>query len=111
MIKVCPSSPDARWRLGCPVSIAMPPLLASWASQHLSSCPDNTGGGELRGGQRLYGIERLAHYMMSPRPHPEQKFSLSGHDALELIDDQNKIRGIGGDGTLLIACPQWHDGW
>lgn len=55
------------------------------------------------GGQLLHGTERLAHHMMSPSPHQGRRFSLSGHDALELVDDQNEIRGIGGDGTLLLA--------
>ena len=55
----------------------------------------------MRERQLLYGMERLAHHMMSPSPHPGRRLKLSEHDALELVNDQNNIRGIGSDGTLL----------
>ena len=76
---------------------------------HHCGSPEGAGGAERVGINRR--TERLAQHMVSPRPHPGRGFSSREHHALELVDDQDQLRGIGGDETLLVARPQRHDGW
>ena len=76
---------------------------------HHCGSPEGAGGAERVGIDRR--TERLAQHVVSPRPHPGWGFSSRGHHALELVDDQDQLRGIGGDETLLIVRPQRHDGW
>ena len=76
---------------------------------HHRSSPEGAGG------SKRLGIdcrtERLVRHVVSPRPHPEREFNSRGHHAFELVNDQDQLRVIGGDETLLIALPQRHDGW
>lgn len=76
---------------------------------HHRSSPEGAGGAERVGIDRR--MERLAHHVVSPHPHPGRGYSSRGHHTLELVDDQDQLRGIGSDETLLIAFPQRHDGW
>ncbi len=76
---------------------------------HHRSSPEGAGGSERLGIDRR--TERLARHMVSPGPHPGRGFSSRWYHALELVNDQDQLRGIGGDETLLIALPQRHDGW
>lgn len=54
--------------------------------------------------------ERLVRHVGSPRPHPRRGFSPREHHALQLVNDQDQLRVIGGDETLLVAFPERHNG-
>lgn len=77
--------------------------------KHHCCSSEGAGGSERLGIDRR--TERLALHVMSPCPHPRRRFRSRRHHTLKLVNEQDQLRGIGSDETLLIPLPQRHDGW
>lgn len=96
--------------ISCEYALVQRPRFRQLRSlDHHCRSPEGAGGSERLGIDRR--TERLAHHVVSPGPHPGWGFGSCEPHALELVNEQDQLGGIGGDETLLIALPQRHDGW